>query len=134
MQVGIDAGAKFLKVVHKDNNGKIIPYAYCQHFGNPEKEFFRLINEMNGQDIKRTVFSGLHADHLAGVCQNAETVNEISAMIETLHFLDINCRYIINVGAGSIKLIELDNGRFFSYSENTLCAAGTGSFLDEQMH
>lgn len=134
MQIGIDAGAKFIKVVHTDGNGGIIPYAYCQHFGNPEKEYSRLIGEMNTRDIEKTIFSGLHAEHLAEVCDNAEIVNEISAMIEALRFLDIKCRYIINVGAGSIKLVELDNGHFSSYSENTLCAAGTGSFLDEQMH
>ncbi|MBN2039992.1 MAG: hypothetical protein JW864_08130 [Spirochaetes bacterium] len=134
MQVGIDAGAKFLKIVYREGSGSIIPYAYCQHFGNPEKEFLRLISEINDRNIERTVFTGLHAEHLAGVCRDAETVDEISAMIETIGYLNIGCKYIINVGAGSIKLIELDNGRFASYSENTLCAAGTGSFLDEQMN
>ncbi len=65
----------------------------------------------------------------------AETADEISAIIESLNYLKNKCRYIINVGAGSIKLIELDgNGKFASYTENSLCAAGTGSFLDEQMH
>ncbi len=63
------------------------------------------------------------------------TIDEIAATIEAARHLDIECRYIVNVGAGSIRCIELDGAmNFRAYRENSLCAAGTGSFLDEQMH
>ncbi len=135
MRIGIDAGTKFLKIVHTCESGSIIPYAYCQHFGNPGKEIRRFLNTDGFKDIKSFVFSGAHADLLANAYNASETADEISAIIESLNYLKNKCRYIVNVGAGSIKLIELDGiGRFASYSENSLCAAGTGSFLDEQMH
>ncbi|MFH0977127.1 MAG: acyl-CoA dehydratase activase [Spirochaetota bacterium] len=134
MQIGIDAGTKFLKIVYTDKNG-IIPHVYCQHFGNPEKEVTSLLKDKEFSDIERIVFSGAHAGLLAQAHKNAETADEISAIIECVNYLNIKCRYIVNVGSGSIKLIELDDrGSFSSYLENSLCAAGTGSFLDEQMH
>jgi predicted CoA-substrate-specific enzyme activase len=135
MRIGVDAGTKFLKIVYTDYSGSIIPHTYCQHFGNPEKEIKRILNTNGFQNIESIVFSGAHANQLASAYDNAGTSDEISAIIEILNYLKNKCKYIINVGAGSIKLIELDEkGNFASYSENSLCAAGTGSFLDEQMH
>jgi predicted CoA-substrate-specific enzyme activase len=135
MRIGIDAGTKFLKIVHTDKKGSIVLHTYCQHFGNPEKEISRLLNTNGFKDIESIIFSGAHAGLLAKSYNNSDTADEISAIIESVNYLKNKCRYIVNVGAGSIKLIELDgNGRFASYSENSLCAAGTGSFLDEQMH
>ncbi len=134
MQLGVDAGAKFLKIARIDISGRVIPYIYCQHFGNPEKEFARVLTEMK-EKADRTIFSGMHAEHLADIFSKTEIADEISAIVETLNYYNKKCRYVVNVGAGSIKLIELSaDGGFSSYAENTLCAAGTGSFLDEQMH
>ncbi len=40
---------------------------------------------------------------------------------------------VMDIGGGSATLIQLDGrGRFQGYATNSLCAAGTGSFLDEQ--
>ncbi|MBN2402069.1 MAG: hypothetical protein JXN64_06695 [Spirochaetes bacterium] len=135
MQIGVDAGTKFLKIVNTDKSGSIVPHTYCQHFGDPEKEIVCLLSKDEFLNVERIVFSGAHAGLLANIFDKSETADEISAIIESLHYLKNKCRYIVNVGSGSIKLIELDKvGNFKAYSENSLCAAGTGSFLDEQMH
>ncbi len=135
MRLGIDAGSKFLKIVFSDNTGNFTPHTYCQHYGNPEKEIFRLIDDNGFKNIENIIFSGLHSNQLVNVFENASTADEISAIIESVYSLNNNFRYIVNVGAGSIKSIKLnDHGEFSSYTENSLCAAGTGSFLDEQMH
>ena len=134
MHIGVDAGSKFIKIVRSNDGGIITPYVYCQHNGSPDKEILRLVNG-GLSDAGKIIFSGAHAHQLARNYDNAEIADEISATIEAINYLNNKCRYIVNVGAGSIKLIELDNnGDFSSYSENSLCAAGTGSFLDEQMH
>ncbi len=62
------------------------------------------------------------------------SVDEIAATIMAVRREGMECGHIVNVGAGSIRCIELDGKmRFRGYRENSLCAAGTGSFLDEQM-
>ncbi len=70
MHIGVDAGTKFLKIVHTNDSGSIIPYTYCQHFGSPEKEIMRLLNKKEFPDIERIVFSGAHANLLADVYDN----------------------------------------------------------------
>jgi activator of 2-hydroxyglutaryl-CoA dehydratase len=44
-----------------------------------------------------------------------------------------NVANIIDIGGGSLTLVQLDaQGHFQNYATNSMCAAGTGSFLDEQ--
>ncbi len=135
MNVGIDAGSKFIKVATLDYNGNPISNIYCEHCGDPEKMVSDILSSEIPADIKRIMFTGLHAESLASSFDKSLVADEISSIIEAVKFFNKKYRYIINVGAGSIKYIELDdNGDFYSYRENSLCAAGTGSFLDEQMH
>ncbi|MDY6967535.1 MAG: acyl-CoA dehydratase activase [Spirochaetota bacterium] len=133
MIIGIDAGSKFLKVANQYQGGEIRSQIYREHHGNPEIEISSILNDFT--NIKKIIFSGHYAKHLSDQFDNSIVVDEVSAIIAEMKHIKEKYNYIVNVGAGSIKLIELDeNGNFYSYKENTLCAAGTGSFLDEQMH
>ncbi|MFC1707633.1 acyl-CoA dehydratase activase, partial [Planctomycetota bacterium] len=58
----------------------------------------------------------------------------IQATIRGVLSLRPGTRNIIDIGGNSATYIELDAaGRFRSFTQNTLCAAGTGSFVDEQL-
>ncbi|MCU0820976.1 MAG: acyl-CoA dehydratase activase [Spirochaetes bacterium] len=135
MQSGIDAGSKFLKYAEIDTDGRIKHDIYIEHQGNPESAAAEFIKQKGKSGPENIIFTGLHGNYLAGCFKNSSVVDEITATIDALRFLEKKYRYIVNVGAASIKFIELDSeGNFASYRENSLCAAGTGSFLDEQMH
>lgn len=155
MRVGIDAGSKYIKAVVCSETHAMAANAGCagslffEHHGNPAREISRILEAHSPHDVNGVIRSIADADTVgvtglfaeAAVAAIAgkgaavvELVDEIAAVIDAARFHGCNCRYIVNVGGGSIKYVELDSGGMFSsYRENSLCAAGTGSFLDEQM-
>lgn len=129
MRVGIDCGSKFIKIVRLSSDGSLDFSDYKEHFGEPEK-FFETIASHECLSI-----TGSHAGLLADMGDGVSRVDEIASVIEAMRFLDVKFRHVVSVGASTIGLIGLDEQlRFSSYRQNTLCAAGTGSFIDEQMH
>ena len=50
---------------------------------------------------------------------------------EQLHF-NPDVRTILEIGGQDSKIILVENGVAVDYAMNTLCAAGTGSFLSSQ--
>ncbi|HSV95433.1 MAG TPA: acyl-CoA dehydratase activase [Spirochaetota bacterium] len=155
MVIGVDAGSKFLKIVpagaFSDRNvsGTAECMLYGEHHGNPRLALNSMIAGMmeaagSGAPGLRIVATGPFAGQICdrGAFEGADSnphiqtqiIDEIAAAIEAVRYLGIECRQIVIVGAGSIRCIELDDAMSFrAYRENSLCAAGTGSFLDEQM-
>jgi len=128
MKIGIDAGSKFIKISY----GRAEDDRAIEHFGKVEECVESLAAEGHIA-IHNAVFTGHYGDALARH-HGALVADEVAATVEGVRSSSHEARFIVNVGAGSIRAIELDrNGGFHSYRENTLCAAGTGSFLDEQM-
>lgn len=131
MILGIDAGSKFIKVTSvSDNTVRHIDYR--EHHGDPAGAASTLLAEIpNAPAIACT---GLFGGHIAERFPRAVQVDEVSCIIAALRHLEARAHAVLAVGAASVKLITLDGeGRFASYAENSLCAAGTGSFLDQQM-
>ncbi|MEM2922713.1 MAG: acyl-CoA dehydratase activase, partial [Candidatus Bathyarchaeia archaeon] len=62
----------------------------------------------------------------------ASFVNEIVAISRAIsrHYPEV--KSVIDIGGEDSKFILLENGRIKDFSMNALCAAGTGSFLDQQ--
>jgi len=135
MIIGIDVGSKFIKIASNDKQNGISHPIYSEHYGNPKKEVSNLLNLSEFIEAERVFFCGQYGEYLSACFNNTIEIDEISAIIEGQKYFEVNYRHIVSVGAGSIKYIKLDDkGNFYSYRENSLCAAGTGSFLDEQMH
>jgi len=133
MLLGIDAGSKFLKISRKKGSG-IDSIVFEEHYGSPERAITEIVERENLFSPRAIVFSGHYGQYLNQLYKDSHTIDEVSSIIEALSLINTKYNYLVNVGAGSIKLIELDEaGNFCAYKENTLCAAGTGSFLDEQM-
>src|SRR3972149_3110942 len=63
-------------------------------------------------------------------------INEIIAQAKAVQYFYPQVRTIIDIGGEDSKLIlieeEEDRFKISDFSMNTLCAAGTGSFLDQQ--
>ncbi len=131
-RVGIDVGAIFLKVVKIDSAGKAIQVFYQPHKGNPAKLLEKALAELSVSADDAFGITGSAAGLLAstlGVTRLDITRCQIEAIGEWLP----QARNIIDIGGGSVTLVQLDEeGRFQGYSTNSMCAAGTGSFLDEQ--
>jgi predicted CoA-substrate-specific enzyme activase len=73
------------------------------------------------------------ARHLAAYLVGADLIkNEITAhAVAVIDFLP-KAKTIIEIGGQDSKVIVLRNGIVVDFAMNTVCAAGTGSFLDQQ--
>lgn len=141
IHLGIDIGSISVNTVVADEADTIIQdrYDYCN--GKPFDVLLRIFEDLNiayGFDsihsVSFTGSGGKQASELMG----GSFVNEIIAQSTSVGALYPQIRTIIEMGGEDSKLIFMENGTSASYSRlsdfalNSLCAAGTGSFLDQQ--
>ena len=135
--LGVDIGSISTKavVIGDDNNTILSKYIWTE--GNPIEAVKKIISEFRKKIPSNIKIVGVgttgSARRLIGSILNANIVkNEITAhAIGTLNFHP-EVRTIIEIGGQDSKIILLDNEIVTDYAMNTLCAAGTGSFLSSQ--
>jgi len=127
--LGIDIGSVSISIVEIDLRKEVVKTAYEFHHGN----------------ITDTLKKLLNAFDLSGICGIASTSstplvikvsaqydNRISIITAARHFHE-KVGAILIVGGEKFGLITFDeNGTYLNFKSNTSCAAGTGSFLDQQ--
>lgn len=135
--LGIDVGSVSTNLVIIDDNEKIIKKLYLRTGGKP-------INALTEgmKELARTCAGAVNIDGvgttgsgrvLAGVMVGADTVkNEITSHAVAAQQVVPGVRTIIEIGGQDSKIILLRNGVVHDFAMNTVCAAGTGSFLDRQ--
>ena len=136
--LGIDIGSISTKGVIINEENEILASTYLWTEGNPIKAVKRLLKELEQQvqdkDIQVLgVGTTGSARKLIGTMLGACSIkNEITAhAIGTLsRHKDVNT--ILEIGGQDSKIILLEDGIVTDYAMNTLCAAGTGSFLSSQ--
>jgi len=138
LYLGVDIGSISTKAVAIDDKNTIWAKSYLWTEGNPIGAVKRVLQEIQNQlggKNARVVAVGTtgSARELIGAILKATIVkNEITAhAIGTLSFHP-EVRTILEIGGQDSKIIILDQGIIVDYAMNTLCAAGTGSFLSSQ--
>lgn len=135
--LGIDVGSVTTKVALVDEKGKFVDSYMLRTAGKPVmavqtglKELFKKsICEYNVQGVG-TTGSGRN---LAGALVGADVVkNEITAHAVAASTYIPNVQTILEIGGQYSKIIMLRDGIVTDFAMNTVCAAGTGSFLDQQ--
>ncbi|MCH5163412.1 MAG: 2-hydroxyglutaryl-CoA dehydratase [Clostridiales bacterium] len=137
--LGIDIGSISTKGVIIDADNNILACEYLWTEGDPIGAVKRLLKALQSQigDDVTVVSVGTtgSARKLIGSMTGASVIkNEITAHAigtTTLH-PDVNT--IFEIGGQDSKIIIIENGYVVDYAMNTLCAAGTGSFLSSQAH
>ena len=135
--LGIDIGSISTKGVVIDDNNNLIASSYIWTEGNPTLAVRKVINILKEQVPSNYILKGVgttgSARKLIGLMLDANVVkNEITAhAIGTLSFHP-DVRTILEIGGQDSKIILIENGIISDYAMNTLCAAGTGSFLTSQ--
>ncbi len=138
--LGIDIGSISTKgvVIDKDNN--ILASEYLWTEGDPMGAVKKLLKvlekQLDGKDIEIVAVGTTgSARKLIGVMTGAVTVkNEITAHAIGTTTLHPDVKTIFEIGGQDSKIIIIENGFVVDYAMNTLCAAGTGSFLSSQAH
>ena len=135
--LGVDIGSISTKGVIIDDNNIIITSAYIWTEGNPVNAVKKLVEilkkDLDSKYIVRGIGTTGSARKLIGLLLNANIVkNEIMAHAVGTLSLYPDVRTILEIGGQDSKIILLNNGIITDYAMNTLCAAGTGSFLSSQ--
>ncbi len=135
--LGIDVGSVSTKIVFMDESGVIHEAIYLRTQGIPIATVQKGLTE-----LKKRLPSGLKVRgvgttgsgrYLAGIVVGADTVkNEITAHAVASSLQVPGVQTIIEIGGQDSKIIILRNGVVSDFAMNTVCAAGTGSFLDQQ--
>ena len=132
----MDIGSISTKGVIIDCYNNIIADKYIWTEGNPIRAVKKVIGELKEQAAGITVeavgTTG-SARKLIGKMLDADVVkNEITAHAVGTLTVFPSVRTIFEIGGQDSKIILIENGIVIDYAMNTLCAAGTGSFLSSQ--
>lgn len=134
--LGIDVGSVSTNLVVIDQNNEVLVSLYIRTMGQPIKAVQQGLKEVAGQ-IGEIEIGGVgttgSARQLTSVLVGADTVkNEITAHAVAASNRVPNAQTILEIGGQDSKIILLRNGVVTDFAMNTVCAAGTGSFLDHQ--
>jgi len=136
--IGIDIGSVSTNVIAIDDNTEIIFDRYIRTNGQPINSVKQGMAELKesladkNYEVSAVGVTGSGRE-MIGLMVGADIVkNEITAhAAATVHFHP-DVRTIFEIGGQDSKIIILKNGIVTDFSMNTVCAAGTGSFLDHQ--
>jgi predicted CoA-substrate-specific enzyme activase len=139
LYLGIDVGSISANTIIMDDHGEILEEHYTRIKGQPlqtvEKILEEILQRIPTKQVHSISFTGI-GGKLFSELLGGNFVNEIIAQAKAVQHFYPQVRTIIDIGGEDSKLIhiEKEDGRFkiSDFSMNTLCAAGTGSFLDQQ--
>ncbi|NLJ98728.1 MAG: 2-hydroxyglutaryl-CoA dehydratase [Tissierellia bacterium] len=134
--MGIDVGSVSTNIILMDENKDLHYKKYMRTQGKPIEMLKEGIGEIE-RDIAGGEIAGVGVTgsgrYLANIIVGADIVkNEITAhAIAGLNFIP-EVKTIIEIGGQDSKIIILRDKIVVDFAMNTVCAAGTGSFLDRQ--
>ena len=135
--LGIDVGSVTTKVAALDEDNQLLFSTYLRTQGNPIVVLQQGLREIWEKLSPEVEICGVGATgsarYLAGVILGADVVkNEITSQaVGALHYVP-DVQTVIEIGGQDSKIIIIRNGIVVDFGMNTVCAAGTGSFLDHQ--
>ncbi|MHC4271285.1 MAG: BadF/BadG/BcrA/BcrD ATPase family protein [Planctomycetota bacterium] len=139
--LGVDIGSVSSDVVVMDNNLNLLYSDYQRTKGQPFEticsQLHKVFDRFNRTDIVLVAATGTSGRFLANLL-SIPFVNEVPAQAAAISELypDLKQGAVIEMGGQDSKLITLafERGRkaIHDFALNTGCAAGTGSFLDQQ--
>ena len=135
--LGIDVGSISTNVVAIDENRRLIAKCYLRTAGRPIEAVRKGIeiigSEVGGSVNIKAVGTTGSGRYLIGDFVGADTViNEITAQATAAVDIDNSVDTIFEIGGQDSKYVSLKDGVVVDFEMNKVCAAGTGSFLEEQ--
>ncbi len=138
---GLDIGSVSVNLVVMNSQGEVVKEEYRRHLGEPYRTALTLLEslapELPPEQCRLVACTGMGGKALSEIL-GGPFINEIIALGWGAHHFCPKARSIIDIGGESAKLIltSEEDGHLViqDFAMNTLCAAGTGSFLDQQAH
>ena len=135
--LGVDVGSISTKAVAIDAEGRLLAKVYLRTRADPlgaVRECLRTLGERVGRklDVHGVGVTGSGRE-LVGWYVGADVVkNEITAQARAAAAIDPEVDTVFEIGGQDSKYIRIEDGIVVDFTLNKACAAGTGSFLEEQ--
>jgi predicted CoA-substrate-specific enzyme activase len=138
--VGLDIGSTSTKAVLLDDARRVVAGLYTRTAGRPLYAVRGLFEAIDAWATENRIELRVRAAgttgsgrKLAGAVIGGDlAVDEITAHARAAYELDPEIDTIIEIGGQDAKFTTLSDGMVTSAVMNTVCAAGTGSFIEEQ--
>lgn len=135
--VGLDVGSLSTNVVVMDEDKRILAKAYLMTEGRPLEAVKKGLDIVARKVSEKVNIIGAASTgsgrYLTGDFIGADVViNEITAQAAGAAIVNPDVDTIFEIGGQDSKYISLENGVVVDFEMNHACAAGTGSFLEEQ--
>ncbi len=135
--LGIDVGSVSTSLVMVDTANGLLAFEYLLTRGQPIQVVQEGLKNLYRQIPPGAVVGGVgvtgSARNLIGVAVGADVIkNEITAHAIAADLVVPGVQTVLEIGGQDSKIIALRHGVVVDFAMNTVCAAGTGSFLDHQ--
>ncbi len=135
--LGIDVGSISTNLVVIDEEKRVLAKRYLMTAGRPIEAVRTGLQEIGEEIGDRLEIQGVGTTgsgrYLTADFVGADLVrNEITAQATAAIQIDPAVDTIFEIGGQDSKYISIDNGVVVDFEMNKVCAAGTGSFLEEQ--
>lgn len=134
---GVDVGSISTNLVAIDEEKNVLAKRYLMTEGRPLEAVKRGLAEIGDEIGSMVEVVGVGTTgsgrYLTADFIGADIVrNEITAQAEAAITIDPKVDTIFEIGGQDSKYISIENGVIVDFEMNKACAAGTGSFLEEQ--
>ena len=135
--LGVDVGSTSTNLVLLDEEGRLLDAQYLRTRGNPQqavREGLASLRERLGAEVRVAAVGVTGSGRtLIGELIGADAVrDEITAQARAAVAADPLADTVFEIGGQDSKYIALANGQVADFQMNKVCAAGTGSFVEEQ--
>ncbi|VAX34236.1 Activator of 2-hydroxyglutaryl-CoA dehydratase [hydrothermal vent metagenome] len=132
LTAGLDCGSVSVKIAIIDEQENVLLTVYRRHKGHPVNTAIEVLREVSSDYPEfMIVFTG-STGKLMARATGAAHINELVANGTSTKRFYPEVNTIIEMGGEDSKLIILEGNAIKDFSLNSVCAAGTGSFLDQQ--
>jgi predicted CoA-substrate-specific enzyme activase len=140
LYLGFDIGSTSTKAVLLDANRGVPAGFYCRTAGRPVKAvqaILEAVDDITGREKVTVTIKGAGTTgsgrKFAGKIIGADIIlDEITAHAKAAYELNPDTDTIIEIGGQDAKFTAMRNGMVTFSRMNTVCAAGTGTFIEEQ--
>ncbi len=141
--LGIDVGSTSTKAALTAAGGAFVAGFYTRTGGDPIRAVQRLLRVMSGHpaaggpgggplSLLGAATTGSGRAMIRQVFQADREINEITAHARAAVFLHPEVDTILEIGGQDSKFTRIRGGEVYFSAMNYVCAAGTGSFIEEQ--
>lgn len=134
--MGIDIGSISTDFVLMDDDSSVVESLYLKTKSRPMdvvKDGLRELGERYSSDDILGVGVTGSGRYLGSALAGGDVVkNEITSHARAVAQIDPDIKTVIEIGGQDSKIIIMEDGMVSDFAMNTVCAAGTGSFLDRQ--